>query len=151
MKRSLIALSAIAALGLLATSASAHGTVTVLIRHQLHGCHAWSVNGNAYKPSQTVKVDAGTTIVFTNNDVMAHKLVQTSGPRVTIKKVASTMMDMSHEFKGSGVMAHSGASVRVMFFKPGVYRFTTKAGEDYMKMPATIGEDNVLKLKVVVS
>jgi hypothetical protein len=46
-----------------------------------------------------------------------------------------------------------GAVVKITFSKDGVYRFTTKAGEDYpaMKGMETIGEDNVLKLKVVVS
>ena len=37
------------------------------------------------------------------------------------------------------------------FAKAGVYTFTTKAGEDYMKGIKTIGEDNVLKLKVTVN
>jgi hypothetical protein len=38
----------------------------------------------------------------------------------------------------------------VTFTKPGVYTFTTKAGEDYMSGVKTIGEDNVLKLTVTV-
>ena len=42
-------------------------------------------------------------------------------------------------------------SPRVAFAKAGVYRFTTKAGEDYMKGVKTIGEDNVLRLTVQVS
>jgi hypothetical protein len=68
-----------------------------------------------------------------------------------ITKVASSMMDMSHEFKGMGVMAHPGASVRIVFSKPGTYKFTTRFGEDYMKMPDTVGADNTLTLKIVVS
>jgi hypothetical protein len=58
---------------------------------------------------------------------------------------------MSHEFKGMGVMAHPGASVRIVFSKPGTYKFTTRFGEDYMKMPDTVGADNTLTLKIVVS
>ena len=98
-----------------------------------------------------MKLARGSTVTFVNNDVMAHKLIQTAGPKVVIHKVPSTIMDMSHEFTGAGVMAHMGASVKIKFSKAGVYRFTTKAGEDYMKGVKTIGEDNVLTLKVAVS
>jgi hypothetical protein len=49
-------------------------------------------------------------------------------------------------------MRHMSASVRVTLGKPGTYRFTTKAGEDYPGMSMkTIGEDNVLRLTVRVS
>ena len=46
-----------------------------------------------------------------------------------------------------------GASLKVTFTQPGVYHFTTKPGEDYPGMNGmkTIGEDNVLRLTVVVS
>lgn len=46
-----------------------------------------------------------------------------------------------------------GASLRVTLTRPGVYHFRTKAGEDYPMMAGikTIGEDNVLRLTVVVS
>ena len=44
-----------------------------------------------------------------------------------------------------------GASTKITLTRPGVYHFTTKAGEDYMAGVKTIGEDNVLKLTVVVS
>ena len=53
--------------------------------------------------------------------------------------------------QGVGVMAHPGASVKIVFTKAGVYKFKTRFGEDYMKMPDTIGEDNSLILTVVVS
>jgi hypothetical protein len=49
-------------------------------------------------------------------------------------------------------MRHMSASVRVTFPKAGVYRFSTKPGEDYPGMAMkTIGEDNVLRLAVRVS
>ena len=48
-------------------------------------------------------------------------------------------------------MNHAGATTHVKFAKAGVYTFTTRAGEDYMKGVKTIGEDNVLKLKVTVT
>lgn len=58
---------------------------------------------------------------------------------------------MKTDLKGPGLMAHMGATVKVSFTRPGVYRFTTKAGEDYMPGVKTIGEDNVLRLTVRVS
>ena len=48
-------------------------------------------------------------------------------------------------------MAHPGASVKIVFTKAGAYKFKTRFGEDYMKMPDAIGEDNTLTLNVVVS
>jgi hypothetical protein len=44
-----------------------------------------------------------------------------------------------------------GASLRVTLTRPGVYHFTTKAGEDYMSGIKTVGNDNVLKLTVIVT
>jgi plastocyanin len=55
-------------------------------------------------------------ITILDNDVMSHKLIQKSGPGVR---------DI-----GNRAMSHMGTSVKVVFTKPGVYRFTTKPGED---------------------
>src|SRR5438874_10850877 len=52
---------------------------TVVIRHQLRGCHSWSVNGNASRPAQSARLGRGGTMTFIDNDVMAHKLIQKSG------------------------------------------------------------------------
>ena len=68
---------------------------------------------------------------------MPHKLVKLSGKAVT--------------FVGKPNMRHMSATLRVTFPKAGVYTFKTKAGEDYMSGVKTIGEDNVLRLKVRVS
>jgi plastocyanin len=77
-------------------------------------------------------------MTFLDNDVMSHKLVQTGGPAV--------------RYHGSPAMRHMSASVRVTFGKAGVYKFTTKPGDDYPGMAMkTIGEDNVLRLTVRVS
>jgi plastocyanin len=122
---------------LLAATASPQTGTTVTIRHQLHGCHSWSVNGGAYKASQSVTLKKGATLTVVNNDVMPHKLVMLSGPALKLSSSAN--------------MNHSGATTQVKFSKAGVYTFKTKAGEDYMKGVKTIGEDNVLKLKVTVS
>jgi len=120
-----------------AAMSSAPAKATITIRHQLQGCHTWSANGNAFRAAQTVSLARGGTITFVDNDVMPHKLVQTGGPAV--------------RFLGSPAMRHMSASVKALFAKVGVYRFTTKAGEDYMSGVKTIGEDNVLRLTVVVS
>ena len=70
---------------------------------------------------------------------MPHKLVKTSGPAIHVV--------------GKPSMNHMSASVKIAFSKAGVYKLTTKAGEDYpyMKGMKTIGEDNVLSLTVKVS
>jgi plastocyanin len=104
----------------------------------MKGCHAWSVDGGSYLATQRTTLARGGTITFVNNDVMPHKLVQKSGPAV--------------RFQGSPAMRHMSATVRVTFGKAGVYKFTTKPGEDYPGMAMkTIGEDNVLRLTVKVT
>jgi hypothetical protein len=128
---------AILALSFGAAGAQAHETnATLVIRHQLRGCHSWSLNGDAYNPAQRGTLHAGSLLTVTDNDVMPHKLVQMSGPKVY--------------YKGNPSMSHMSAKVQVLFLRPGVYTFTTKAGEDYVKGVKTIGEDNVLKLTIRV-
>ena len=122
-----------------ASAASTPGHASVLIRHELRGCHTWSIDGGAFKASQSITLRYGGWFAVTNTDVMPHTLVLTSGPPVRI----------AHPTLG-----HMGASLRVTLTRPGVYHFTTKAGEDYPMMAGmikTIGEDKVLKLTVVVS
>jgi hypothetical protein len=135
MKR--IVAIAILALSFGAAAAQAHETnATLVIRHQLRGCHSWSLNGDAYNPTQRGTLHAGSLLTVTDYDVMPHQLIQTSGPGVY--------------YKGSPAMSRIGAKVQVLFLKTGVYTFTTKAGEDYMKGVKTIGEDKVLKLTIRV-
>lgn len=119
-----------------ALAASPQATLT--IRHQVRGCHAWSLNGGAYKASQRVSLARGATLKVIDNDVMPHKLVQLSGPKAVVRGAA---------------MGHMSATATTRFSKVGVYKFTTKPGEDYKwagKMKTT-GEDNVLRLVVRVS
>ena len=121
----------------LAAPAGAGSTAQIVIRHQLKGCHAWAVGTQAYRPSQHVTVTRGTTFTLKNNDVMPHTLIQLAGPKLTL---------------GHALLNHMGESTTFTVAKPGTYRFTTKAGEDYKGMAMkTIGEDNVLRLVVVVS
>ncbi len=153
MTRILLSLLALAAAGALAASAGAAGasSAQVVIRHQYRGCHAWSVNGSPYKAAQSVKLAVGGTLTVSDNDVMAHLLLQKSGPaKVAFAKLPSAMRDMATPLHGPGLMAHMGAAVKVTFPKAGTYTFTTKPGEDYMPGVQTVGEDNTLKLKVIV-
>lgn len=134
-------------------SGSAGAHPALVIRHQLHGCHAWSLNGDAYKASQTVALRRGGSISITNDDVMPHKLVVTSGPAVTVTRLkAGTAMAMGPKGPFSPAMlARMGSSAKVTFNKAGIYTLTTRPGEDYMSGVKTIGDDNVLKLTVTVS
>ena len=137
MTRSFSVLAVAGASLLLAATASPQSGTTLTIKHQLRGCHSWSVNGGAYKPSQSLTLKKGATLTIVDDDVMPHKLVRLSGPALTMPSSAN--------------MNHAAATTHVKFTKAGIYTFKTKAGEDYMKGVKTIGEDNVLKLKVTVS
>jgi plastocyanin len=137
---SLVLLAALAIGGVVAGAASSATpsarNASVLIRHQQRGCHAWSVNGGAFKPTQSIALRHGSRLTVTNDDVMPHKLVLVSGPTLKF---------------GPAMLGRPGATVKLTFSKPGVYRFTTKPGEDYVSGIKTIGEDNVLRMTVVVS
>jgi hypothetical protein len=147
----LVALASAAALAGLSTAASAPGHASLLIRHEVRGCHTWSVNGGAFAATQSIVLRQGGWITITNDDVMPHTLVKTSGPAVQIQNL-KTPMGMGHHGKvGPGTMAHMGAKVKVIFSKAGVYRFATKPGEDYMEGMKTVGEDYVLRLIVKVT
>ena len=131
-----LAFASLAALAVTA-AAPAQSTATITIRHQMRGCHSWSFNSGPFRASQSVQVRAGTVLKFTNNDVMPHKLVQTAGP--TLRLAHPNMSKMA-------------SSSSVTLTQKGVYRFTTKAGEDYPWAASmkTVGEDNVLQLTVRV-
>jgi plastocyanin len=132
----LLALAVTLGLAAVASAAAAPGHASVLIRHQTKGCHSWSVNGGAFKASQSITLRRGAVLSVTNTDVMPHTLVLKSGPSLRI----------AHPKLG-----HMGASLTLTLTKPGIYHFGTKAGEDYMAGIKTTGADNVLRLTVVVS
>ena len=135
MKRML--LTTVAAGALLAVPAQAGSGTSIIISHQVRGCHGWSVNGGPSKARQVVQIRRGSSITFTNNDVMPHKLVKLSGPAAVIHKAT---------------MNHMSAVTTVRFTAAGTYKFKTKAGEDYkyMKHIPTKGKDSVLRLTVHV-
>jgi plastocyanin len=129
-------LAAVAAL--VGTSAApAASTATIRISHQMRGCHVWQLGTGNLKPSLSVTLRAGTVLRFVNTDVMPHRLIQQAGPKLRLTRAS---------------MNHISASTSVKLTRKGVYRFTTKAGEDYPSMSTmkTIGEDYVLHLTVHV-
>ena len=123
-----------------------------MITHQVKGCHIWALNGARPAVNQTIRLHPGQTLTIRNNDVMPHQLIKTSGSAIVMRLLAPGMMSTgTHEgaLRGRDDAAH-GFGPRVSFPKAGTYVLKTKAGEDYMAGVKTVGEDNVLKVKVVV-
>lgn len=154
MKRTLQISTAMLAvvLGSAATAfAGAPSSGSLVIRHQVRGCHSWSLNAGAYKSSQSLTLRVNGRLTVTNNDVMPHALVQLSGPAAQVQTTASS--HMTGAMMSPVTMGHMGATAKVTFPKKGVYVFKTKAGDDYpmFKNLKTVGEDNVLRLVVRVS
>jgi hypothetical protein len=131
--------------------AAAPKTASVTIRHQLRGCHSWSVNAGRFAASHSMTLARGGAITFTDNDVMPHRLIKVSGPRVRMRNGNTMPMGMGmHGPAAPGVMNHMGATMTVSFPSAGTYVFMTKPGDDYMSGFNTVGEDNVLRLIVKV-
>jgi plastocyanin len=108
----------------------------VTIDHVTRGCHVLTVNHGAQTTSATIHLATGGILRVQDNDVMPHQIVRVAGPQA--------------QFVGAA-MKHMGARSTVTFPTPGTYSLTTKAGEDYMKGVQTLGPDNTLRIKVVVS
>ena len=134
------------------STAAAPSSASIVVRHQLQGCHAWSLNGGPYRVELAVRLARGGSITITNNDPMVHKLVRESGPAVTMRTIAHDHMKMVglHNITGPGVMSHMSAAVKVTFTRAGTYRFTTKDLGDYFELK-TVGHHNHLMLVVRVS
>jgi hypothetical protein len=143
------------AVGAFASAGEAAGSssnASLVIRHQVRGCHEWSLNGGAYGVTKTVALSRGGTLSITDNDMMPHQLIQLSGPAISerlVKQGAPSMGKMKAPY-AAGLMPHLGAKVNVTFTTPGTYKLRTKSLEDYMPIK-TVGEDNVLRVTVVVS
>ncbi len=153
LKRTIPLLAPLALAGVLAGGAPAAppNHASLVIRHQTRGCHSWALNNGAYQTSETVVISRHGSISVTNNDVMPHKLVKTSGPAVVYTRIsAGTAMGLMGTFPPA-MLAHMHAATKITFARSGLYRFTTKAGEDYMTGIRTVGDDNVLRLTVRVS
>ena len=134
-----------------ASAAPAPAHASLVIRHQLQGCHSWSVNGGAFKPTQSIAIRSGGWVSVTDDDMMPHTLVQIAGPAAHIANLATPFTGLGKRApRTTGAMTYMGSATKVQFPRPGVYRFSTKAGEDYVPTTTT-GADNVLRLTVHVS
>jgi hypothetical protein len=109
----------------------------LVIRHQPRGCHSWSLNGGPYSAAQVAHLEAGEAILVINLDVMPHRLLQVAGPKV--------------RFRGSRYLNGMSSAAEVVFPQAGVYRLTTRPGEDYRSGLETAGPDHRLTLKVIAS
>ena len=118
-----------------ATAAPAPQQASLVIHHKTVGCHDWALNGGVDKVAQQVSLTPGSTLTITDQDIMAHTVVQTGGPKIVI---ADPLTDQKK-------------IAAIQFTQPGTYRFATKAGEDYAPAPATKGEDHELQITVVVA
>ena len=155
MKRLLIAVSLVAlgvGAAVPAPAATQAKSGSIVIRHQLKGCHTWSLNGGTYRVAVDLRLARGGSLTITNIDPMVHKLMQEAGPRVGMRTIPHDHMKMMglHKITGRGVMSHMGAALRVTFPRAGVYRFTTEDLGDYFELK-TIGDHNHLMLVVRVS
>jgi hypothetical protein len=111
-------------------------SVSGTIEHVTKGCHTLNIQGMAQSsPTATVHLAVGGTLKLQDNDVMPHKLYSVSGPQPSFSNADMNRM---------------GAQSTVTFPAAGTYVLSTKAGEDYTKGIKTIGEDNTLKIHVVV-
>lgn len=132
--------------------ATRSSSATLLIRHQVKHCHAWSLNGGAFKSAHSISLERGATVTIINDDVMPHRLIKLAGAAATIRNGSTMPMGAGmHGTAAPGLMNYMGATTTIKLSTPGVYRFRTRAGEDYMPGFRTTGEDNVLTLTIIVA
>lgn len=74
------------------SAAAPPGSASIIIRHQLRGCHTWSLNGGAYRAELDVRLAPGGTLTITNTDLMVQKLIRERGPAVRMKAVVHEHM-----------------------------------------------------------
>jgi hypothetical protein len=124
-----------------ASSAAASRVVHVTIRHQTVGCHAWSIDNGPFRAALAVAVPARSAIEFTNDDLMVHRLVQVSGPRLALPPALVP-----------GTFHHpGGGNATLVFTRPGTYVLRTVDTPAGPNEPPTTGPDNALRLTVHVS
>ena len=155
-KRILFGAPLVAALALSVSAfAATPKSATLLIHHQVRGCHAWSLNGGPFIVQQSFRLARNGSLTVTNNDLMVQELVKTSGPAVSMKIVKPGSMTMGAKMQmgkdGPYAMAHMGAMLRVTFPSAGIYHFRLVDRGDYFPNIKTIGPDNKPTLTVTVT
>lgn len=111
----------------------ATGTAKLTVVHVAKGCHSWT-NGDRIGESVRLTLNRGGRLVIANQDIDAHKLVQTAGPRVA-----------------TGAPMMMGSTRSIVFRKAGMYHMKTRTVE-MPGMPEidTAGPDHGLWLIVTV-
>ena len=111
-KHSTLLVSVLALAGILAAiAAAAPKQASLVIRHQIRGCHSWSLNRGAYAPSQSLTLARGGSISVTNNDVMPHQLVERRAARQRRSAVSQAEWDGQGELLAVDARPH-GFSVQ---------------------------------------
>ncbi len=103
------------------------------------------MNGGPFAAAQKLTVTRGTTVTVIDDDVMAHRLIKLAGSPVAMHNGTTMPMGtVMHGAAAPGLVNYMGATTTLELSAPGVYRFRTRAGEDYMAGIKTTGADNVL-------
>jgi hypothetical protein len=147
----LLATLALTAPLIMIAPAAATTTQALVIQHQLHGCHTWSLNEGPSRINQTVSIKQGGSITVTNDDLMPQKLIETAGAHVVYTRITMGAPMGAKKAFPPAMLARIGATSEITFAHPGTYRFTTQVGNDYMAPVKTIGPDNILHLTVHVA
>jgi hypothetical protein len=135
---------------------------TLTIRHELVGCHSWSLNGGTYVENQTVHLVPGQSLDVVNHDTCTHTLVKKQGgqlgmigfytePEMTVRVPIQPDKGAVGPTWQPGEMAQWGAGTTMTFYEMDTYRVVTREGEPFVANPGTTtGPDNELTLNVVV-
>jgi len=114
-----------------ATAAPAADQLTIV--HMQKGCHDWS-NGTSMAAHMQLALKPGQMLRITNQDVDMHRVMQLSGPAMSL----------------AGPL-REGQAETLKFPQPGTYRFDTKVlPMKGMPEVETVGPDNHLELTVTV-
>lgn len=111
----------------------ATGTAKLTIVHVARGCHSWT-NGERIGERVRLTLNRGGRVAIVNQDIDAHKLVQTAGPKVAT---------------GAPMMMNGRRTI--VFRKAGMYHLKTRTVEmPGMPEIETAGPDHALWLIVTV-
>ena len=99
-----------------------------------------------------MKLSRGGTPSITDNDMMPHQLIKLSGPAISerLVKPGSLSMGKMKAPYAAASMPHMGAVVNVAFHRPRHLQAAHQVARE-LRTVKTVGEDNVLRVTVVVS
>jgi hypothetical protein len=130
----LSAAALVAAVGV-GTAAAASPTFRLTILHYVKGCHVWQSASGAIGPEATVRLKRGTKLEIRASCPMDFDVRQLRGRKLV---AASRRVG-------------AGTTYAISFPRPGVYELTAKNVQSSDEVGLeTLGEDNTLRLTVVV-